>query len=90
MSYIVYILRSKRNKKRYVGQTADLENRLREHNGGESRSTKAGRPWVLEYKEEFATRSEAIRRERFLKSPAGWKELKEISLNNIRNVAQPG
>ncbi len=90
MSYFVYIIRSQKSGKHYIGQTIDLENRLREHNSGKSRSTKGGIPWLLEYKEEYVTRSEAVQRERNLKSPVGWKELKEIYVNNHRNVAQPG
>ncbi|HTP79740.1 MAG TPA: GIY-YIG nuclease family protein [Bacteroidota bacterium] len=76
--YHVYVLRSRVNGKYYVGQTSNLETRIKKHNWGESRSTKSGRPWELVYSESFHTRTEAIRQERFLKSPAGWKTLSKI------------
>jgi len=78
MSVSVYILRSDSTGGFYIGQGKDLLMRLKKHNNGESRSTKGGRPWRLVYSEEFPTRSDAVRREQFLKSPKGWKELKEI------------
>ena len=74
----MYVIRSLRSGKFYVGQTEDLENRLRKHNWGESRSTKAGRPWVIVHTESFETRTGAIKRERFLKSPQGWKAMVQI------------
>ncbi|MBM4168465.1 MAG: GIY-YIG nuclease family protein [Ignavibacteria bacterium] len=76
--YYVYVIQSKTNGRYYVDQTKDLELRLRKHNSGESRSTKFGRPWDVIHKEEFETRGEAVRRERFLKSPDGWNTLKRI------------
>ncbi|MSU56346.1 MAG: GIY-YIG nuclease family protein [Candidatus Taylorbacteria bacterium] len=66
--YYAYVLRSLKNDDLYVGSTEDVENRLRLHNSGRVRSTKAYRPWVLLQKEEFSSRSEAVRRERFLKT----------------------
>lgn len=52
----------------YVGSTEDLENRLKLHNVGKVRSTKAKRPWKLLGYELYNLRSEAVKRERFLKS----------------------
>ena len=78
MSVSVYILQSDSMDGFYIGQAEDLHKRLKKHNDGESRSTKSGRPWRLVYSEEFPSRSEAVRRERYLKSPKGWKELREI------------
>ena len=78
MSVSVYILQSDSTRAFYIGEAEDLQKRLKKHNNGESRSTKSGRPWRLVYSEEFPSRSEAVRRERSLKSPKGWKELREI------------
>ena len=90
MSFSLYILRSELTKGFYIGQAEDLPKRLGEHNRGKSRSTKSGRSWRLVYKEDFSTRSEAVRRERFLKSPEGWKELQEIKqkINSERSAAR--
>lgn len=66
-TYYVYILKSLTDKKFYTGCTANLEKRLKQHNSGRVRSTKARRPLELIYWEEFATRSEAMKRERRIK-----------------------
>ena len=54
----------------YVGSTGDTSKRLAQHNAGKVRSTSARRPWVLVYKETFATSGEARRRELQIKH---WK-----------------
>jgi len=32
---------------RYIGQTSDLRNRLKEHNAGKNRSTSRHKPWKV-------------------------------------------
>ena len=73
----VYVLWSEKLKKRYVGSTTDVEHRVAEHNTGQSEFTRRGIPWMLVYWEELLTRSEARKRERFLKSGVGRKWLDE-------------
>jgi putative endonuclease len=68
MNFYVYILFSLNDNKLYVGQTGNLENRLLEHNSGKIKSTKNRRPLTLIHNEIFLTRSEAMKREKFLKS----------------------
>jgi putative endonuclease len=67
-TYFVYMLKSLKDEKFYTGHTSDLKKRLKRHNGGMVRSTKARRPFELVYWESFGTRSEAMKRERQLKS----------------------
>ena len=74
--YTVYILRSLKDQKSYVGQTRKIEDRLNAHNNGDVLSTKIRRPWVLVYSEEVETRSIAMKREIYLKSGAGREWLK--------------
>ena len=69
--YHVYVLRSEKTGRRYVGSSQDIEERLRQHNSGESLATKHGAPWKLIHREEFSTRAEAVRRERFYKTGKG-------------------
>jgi putative endonuclease len=71
MPYWVYVLRSSSAPRRYVGQTDDLARRLARHSDGLVLSTAPYRPWRLVHSEHFMTRSEAMRRERFLKSGQG-------------------
>ena len=72
--YVFYVLKSGRTGEYYRGQAKDVERRILRHNRGESRSTKAGRPWKLVYAEQYQSRSEAVQRERFMKSAAGLRE----------------
>ena len=60
-------------KRSYVGHTEEIENRIKRHNKGYVRSTKAYRLWILIRKELYSTRSEAMKRETLLKSPIGRK-----------------
>ena len=80
MPYWVYILINDKTDKRYTGHTSDLERRLREHNDkvvGRHRYTKQQQgTWQIIYKEEHATRAEAMKRERFLKSGQGREWIK--------------
>jgi putative endonuclease len=76
--FYIYILKSIRNSKRYTGYTSKQpEDRLREHNSGSNVFTRQNGPFVLLYTEEFSTKTEAIRREKFLKSGQGRKFLDE-------------
>lgn len=68
MSYYIYVLKSLVNGDIYVGSTEDVEKRFQLHNQGKVKSTKGYRPWTLLKSEEFRARSEAVRRERFLKT----------------------
>ena len=65
----VYVVRSDRTGKRYIGHTNDLERRLKEHNAGRVKATKAGLPWVVVAYRKFLSRSEARWIERSLKRP---------------------
>jgi putative endonuclease len=76
-AYWVYVLWSGKVQKRYIGSSDNPEERLREHNSGQSSFTRGGRPWILIHKEPHRTKTEALQRERFLKSGAGRKWLDE-------------
>ncbi len=62
-------------KTRYVGSTQNVIQRLHEHNTGRCRYTLGRMPWSLVYKEEFMTRSDAMKQEKFFKSGQGRKYL---------------
>ena len=66
--YEVYIIQSEKDRSFYIGYSGDLNKRLSDHNLGKSRYTRSKRPWKLVYSEEYETKSEAIVREKFLKS----------------------
>jgi putative endonuclease len=66
--FTVYILFSSLTQKYYVGQTQDLDNRIIEHNNGETKSLKSGIPWSVVYTIEVATRLEALMLEKKIKN----------------------
>jgi len=66
-AYYVYILYSQSLDRYYTGSTGNVEERIIRHNSGATKSTKSGRPWTIAYVEEYPTRSEAIKREQYIK-----------------------
>ena len=76
--FFVYILRSESNGQFYTGHTENVTQRLGQHNEGLTKSTKNRGPWKLVHCEEFATRAEAMHREKFFKSGQGRNELRRI------------
>ena len=66
--FYTYILFSEKAKKYYVGSCQDITIRLSRHNTGATPSTKHGRPWKLAYFETFETKTEALTREKQIKS----------------------
>jgi len=75
--FFVYVLRNETGR-HYTGFTSDVVQRLGQHNNGMTKSTKNRDRWALIYQEEYATRAEAMGREKFLKSGQGREELKRI------------
>jgi len=77
MSYFVYILQTSSNTL-YIGQTNNLEKRIKEHKDKSSKSARYIRyfpSFKLVYHEKYPTRSEAMQREIQLKrSPRTKKE----------------
>jgi len=76
--YYVYAISSKTRKYIYVGITNKLSRRIDEHNGGYNKTTRAYRPFKLILTEEFATRTTAREREKYLKGGSGKEFLKKI------------
>ena len=81
MMFTTYILQSDRDRKYYIGSTNNFDERLVKHNRGYSRYTKNKGPFRLVYKEEFKTRSDAKKREYYLKSLKSRKALEKIIRN---------
>ncbi|NNC70500.1 MAG: GIY-YIG nuclease family protein [Flavobacteriaceae bacterium] len=64
---IVYILYSEVRSRYYVGQTANIIERLKKHNQGKVPSTKGGAPWKIVVQLEVSSRSEALKLEKKIK-----------------------
>jgi predicted GIY-YIG superfamily endonuclease len=79
MPYVVYMLRFSDNSL-YIGQTNNLQGRLRSHRYGASKAAKFTTDhgdFELVYQESYGSRVEAMRRERQLK---GWTRAKKDAL----------
>ena len=75
--FYVYVIKSKEGLK-YTGMTEDLVLRLKQHNDKSlSFWTKRGADWKLIYTEEFNNKTDALRREKWLKSGIGREYLKK-------------
>jgi len=65
--YYVYILKSGKDGKLYIGSTDDLRKRFREHNEGKVFATRHRRPLLLIYYEAYPKEWQARKREKQLK-----------------------
>jgi len=81
MEAFVYLLLSEKDRKTYLGSIDNLWRRLKEHNAGKCKATKWRLPLKLIYKEDFDNLLDARKREKFLKTKVGRKELKIIFQN---------
>ena len=76
--FYVYILKSKKDGKLYIGYTSNLRIRISQHNKGENKSTAHRRPFFLVYYEAFSIKSDALKREKNLKQfKNSYKKLKD-------------
>jgi len=82
LSYYVYILRCK-DGSYYTGHAKDVEKRFEMHKKGRgARYTRMHEPEKLVYMEEFESRSEAMRRERRIKTLSHNKKQQLINNNS--------
>ena len=78
--FIVYILRSLKDNNLYIGMTKNISERLGRHEKGRVPSTRNRRPLVLLHTEEYLDRLQARKREKYLKSGPGHRELTQLLL----------
>jgi putative endonuclease len=74
--FYVYVLLSEKDGMFYVGFTADLKNRINEHNKGLVQSTQHRRSVKLIYYEVSLNKIDALHREKYLKTSYGKKYIK--------------
>jgi len=91
--YFVYVLFSLKDHRLYKGSTDNIQKRLFRHNSGGSKSTANRKPFVIVYVEQFENKSDALKREYFLKSLEGGsilisflKSQKILNENNRLNL----
>ncbi len=89
--FFVYILYNKEIDKYYTGQTNNIFSRMRDHNKvghGIKYTKKQVGFWELMYIEKFETRSEAMKREKEIKSKKSKVYIKNLISTSVVPVAQ--
>jgi len=82
--FYVYILKSKKDNKTYIGYTDNLRRRLGEHNNLQNKSTRNRAPLELIYHESYKSKSDAKYREHNLKKFAqAFSQLKRRIKNSL-------
>ncbi|KIA97038.1 endonuclease [Flavobacterium sp. KMS] len=77
--FVVYILYSEKFNKNYTGYTSNLIERFKSHNFLETKGyTLKFRPWEVIHVEFFSSKSEAMKREKYLKSGIGREFIKNL------------
>ena len=75
--FYAYVLKSITKDYFYKGHCENLEKRMLEHNSGMTTSIKPYIPFKLIYSEQFKLRIDAVKREKYFKTSAGRKFLKD-------------
>ena len=83
--FYVYMLRSGKSGRLYLGWTTDLRRRLCQHNMGQSRATRGRGPYEVLYYEAYRHREEAMAREQSLKKHPN--VLKQLKKGLVRTLA---
>ena len=86
--YYVYFL-FLNDQKIYKGFTADLKRRISEHRAGKVTSTKNKKPILVHY-EAYLLKTDAERRERFLKTTEGRRLLKQQLKDLLNELGSSG
>lgn len=76
--YYVYVLKSLKDNKNYIGFTNNLLRRYAEHQQGKNVSTAKRLPLELIFYEAFRNKEDALRREEYLKTTKGKVMLRVI------------
>ena len=76
--YQVYVLHSLKDGRYYIGSTSNLKARIHFHNSGKQRSTRHRIPFELVYSEIFESKTNALRREKQIKSYKGGEAFKKL------------
>ncbi len=86
MIFYVYVLQSLTCGIFYTGYTSDLQKRIERHNNSMNIYTKNREPWKLIYYEVYLSRSEAMKREKFLKTGKGREQIRHLLERMNRTV----
>ena len=82
--FYVYVLHSMLDNGLYIGYSANLRKRLKDHSAGLSFATSFRGPWKLIYYEAYIEDKDAAGRERYLKSGSGRRLLRAQLRNHFK------
>jgi len=85
LAHCVYVLLSLKDHQFYIGYTADLEARLKDHAEGRTPSTAPRRPMRLIFCEFYGSKRDALRRERYFKTAAGKRVLRLMLFESLKD-----
>ncbi len=83
--YYVYILRSEKDKKLYIGCTNDLKKRFRQHSEGKVVSTEHRRPLKLIFYESLTNKADAFAREKWFKTGFGYNHIRKMLAETLKS-----
>ena len=82
--FYVYVLKSKKDNKLYIGYTNNLNRRIQEHNKGRTFSTAYRGAFSLVYYESYKSQKDATAREKQLKKfKSAYGQLKKRIQNSL-------
>ena len=90
---IVYVIQHSITKQLYVGQTINLQQRLKAHNANQTKSTRRKNgEWIFVYAEAYKSKQDALHREKMLKHHGSSKRelLKRIANSLIETKSEAG
>jgi putative endonuclease len=75
--HYIYVWKSLKDNKFYIGYTNDLRKRIELHNAGRVESTKLRKPFDLIYYEASLNKDDALKREKYLKTTYGHRYIRK-------------
>src|SRR3989344_591904 len=88
--YYVYVLKSQLDNKLYIGYSANLKKRFKEHQNGKVKSTKPRRPFELIFYEAYKSKVDAKRREKYFKTDKGKTTIQTMLRDSLMiQIIQP-
>lgn len=89
--YYVYCLHSQKNSKFYIGYTADLRKRVKDHNDGIGGDfTSKNGPWKLVYYEAFFDKTDAGKAEKYYKTGFGRSTMQKKLSSYLETIGKFG
>ena len=85
-NFFVYVLKSKLKNFLYVGYSTDYKERIKRYNNGDIQSTKSFRPYKLVFLEVYINKTDAKRRELYLKTTKGRTTLRTMLRDTLKDI----